>query len=178
MSKAQHKSQSGRTLKIAVFIIYIIAIVYFMFFGFDRPHFGSTHQEYRYDLVPTGIPLWFPKSLENINLWVFSLGNLLAFVPFGILVPMIFSIRYPKFILIFILSIISFEALQMITYLGSFDTADILVNTIGATIGFVTYSICGRLKTLLRKIVGGAAVISLFTFTAILLAELLKMVFA
>ena len=123
---------TNKKIKQTLLVIYIIAILYFMFFGFSRPQFSITHQEYRFSIVPTGIPLWFPKhlSFDLLKLWIFSLGNLLAFVPFGILIPMIFGTKYLKFIFIFVISIISLEILQMITYLGSFDIEDIIINSI------------------------------------------------
>jgi glycopeptide antibiotics resistance protein len=143
-----------------------------MFFGFGRPQFGITDQVYRYQIVPTGIPLWFPKNLQYLDLWIFSLGNLLAFVPFGILIPMIFSIKYHKFISIFLISIILLELLQMITYLGSFDTSDIIINSIGTTIGFLSYKIGNKTKSISRKIISTILLVVVFTIIMIAFAEI------
>lgn len=102
-------SRKRYTLLVTLLIIYTIIIIYFMFFGFGRPQINNTIQEYRFSIIPTRIPLWYPKKLSL--LWFFSLGNLLAFVPFGILIPMIFNIRYLKFIFIFLISITTLEIL-------------------------------------------------------------------
>lgn len=175
MNKKRLNLLSSKKIKVTLFVIYTIAIIYFMFFGFGRPQFGITHQEYRFSIVPTGIPLWFPNKLsfDILKLWIFSLGNLLAFVPFGILIPMIFGTKYHKFIFIFLISIISLEILQMITYLGSFDIEDIMTNSIGATIGFFSYKIGNKSKFVSKKILSTVFLISILSFMMIVFAEIL-----
>ncbi|MFS0638903.1 VanZ family protein [Mesobacillus foraminis] len=140
--------------KVNLFIllgVYIAMLIYFMFFGFGRPELTEI-REYRYWLIPDSIPLWLPKqfSIDIIKLWIFALGNLLAFIPFGILVPMLFKKHihtYFKFFVLFVFFILCMEILQMVTYLGSFDINDIMVNTMGATIGFFSYRASERMNT-------------------------------
>jgi glycopeptide antibiotics resistance protein len=134
--------------------LYVTLLVYFMFFGFGRPQSVGI-LEYRYSFIPLRIPLWLPKhfSLDIIKLWIFALGNLLAFIPFGILVPMTFEKlfkTYFKFITLFVIFILCLELIQMVTYLGSFDIEDIIVNTMGATIGFCSYRVSERMNTLIK----------------------------
>ena len=65
---------------------YLIVILYFMFFGFGRiERFDS----YQFSLVLNGIPLWLPKhfSMDLLKIWFFALGNVVAFIPFGVLIP-------------------------------------------------------------------------------------------
>ncbi|WP_051475754.1 VanZ family protein [Bacillus sp. J37] len=148
-----HRFEKKKKMFIYLFlVIYLAMLVYFMFFGFGRPH-NIEIREYRYSLIPTSIPLWLPKhfTFDILLLWIFAIGNLLAFVPFGILVPMVFEKRiktYFKFIVIFVCFILCLEIVQMVTYLGSFDTTDILVNSMGATIGFISYKVSKRMNTL------------------------------
>lgn len=163
-------SRKRYTLLVTLLIIYTIIIIYFMFFGFGRPQINNTIQEYRFSIIPTRIPLWYPKKLSL--LWFFSLGNLLAFVPFGILIPMIFNIRYLKFIFIFLISITTLEILQMITYLGSFDAEDIIINSIGASIGFFSYKISDTFKLISQKILSISLLILILTFAMIIFAEI------
>ncbi|MBU3142629.1 VanZ family protein [Clostridium sp. CF012] len=170
---------SNKKIKLTLLIIYTIAIIYFMFFGFSR-HMGNTLREYRFSVIPTRIPLWYPKglSLGIFKSWIFSLGNLLAFVPFGILIPMIFGNKYHKFIFIFLISIFSLEILQMITYLGSFDIEDIIVNSLGATIGFLSYKIGNKSKLVSKKIISTVFLIMIFSFMMIGFAESFNELFA
>lgn len=163
-------SRKRYTLLVTLLIIYTIIIIYFMFFGFGRPQINNTIQEYCFSIIPTRIPLWYPKKLSL--LWFFSLGNLLAFVPFGILIPMIFNIRYLKFIFIFLISITTLEILQMITYLGRFDAEDIIINSIGASIGFFSYKISDTFKLISQKILSTSLLILILTFAMIIFAEI------
>lgn len=83
--------------------------------------------------------------LESLELWVFSLGNVLAFAPFGALLPHSFPRAlgtYSKSLAAFVAGITCLELLQMITLLGSLDTTDILMNTIGFSIGFAAQRLC------------------------------------
>lgn len=163
---------SSKTIFV-IMIVYTILIIYFMFFGFGRPQTSSSFHEYRYQIIPTGIPLWFPKqlSLTALKLWIFSLGNLLAFVPFGLLISMLPRAKFYPFISIFLLSIVSLEVLQMITYLGSFDIEDIMMNSLGATIGFFSYKIGNKQKSIPKKIVSITCLIIVSSLLLIVFAE-------
>lgn len=66
-------------------------------------------------------------------------GNILAFIPFGFLLPL----AYPKsgelvriFIIAF-LSVLSIELFQLITMLGIFDVDDIILNVPSILLGYV-----------------------------------------
>ncbi|MDF1510405.1 VanZ family protein [Robertmurraya sp. DFI.2.37] len=149
--------QTKNRYLITIFFFYIIVLVYFMFFGFGRPQLAEI-REYRYSLLPLRIPLWLPKSfsIDTFKLWVFALGNLIAFIPFGVLVPMVFKKQlntYFKFIGLFLLFILVMETMQMVTYLGSFDAEDIMINMIGASIGFYSYKVSKHASTQKNKIV-------------------------
>jgi glycopeptide antibiotics resistance protein len=73
---------------------------------------------------------------RSFNLWFFELGNFVAFIPFGVVIPLLFRSNFIRFITIFILSITILEILQMLSRLGSFDIDDIIINTFGAAVGF------------------------------------------
>ena len=126
-------------------------LIYFLFFGFGRPQFDG-EKLYRYSLMVTRIPLWLPQSLsvDTLQRWVFSFGNLAAFMPFGFLVPHLFQTRvctYFQVIGLFLVFILSMELLQMVTYLGSFDAEDVLINTLGMSIGFCAYKVSKKMKS-------------------------------
>lgn len=169
----KRKLQLRKKFILVLLVIYTIFLIYLMFFGFGRLQLSATQRVYRFQMVPTGIPLWFPRNLQfySLKLWVFSLGNLLLFVPFGVLIPMIYNIKYRRFILGFFISITSLEILQMITYLGSFDINDIIINSIGATIGFLSYKIGNKAKSVPRRIIITVLSVIIFTVIMIVLAE-------
>ena len=126
-----------------IFLIYFIFLMYLMFFGFNRVE-SNILKEYRYQILPTKIPVWIPTNLSwyALKSWIISLGNIVLFIPFGIFIPQLFKNKnnnYLKFISSFLIFIFIIELLQMLTYLGSFDTEDIIINTIGASIGYYSY---------------------------------------
>ena len=70
-------------------------------------------------------------------------GNIVGFVPLGILFPLLFlSLRsiWKIILLSFFLSLM-FETIQLLTGLGAFDIDDIILNTTGGIIGYIIYLI-------------------------------------
>jgi glycopeptide antibiotics resistance protein len=76
-------------------------------------------------------------------------GNIIGFIPLGILLPMLFVWlrNFWKIILAGIFISLAFETTQLLTGLGVFDIDDIILNTTGAIIGYIVYLI-------LKKIMG------------------------
>ena len=131
-------------------ILYTIVVLYFMFFAFNRVDHAASENGYTFMLVPEGVPLLFPKLTFS---WIFTFGNIAAFIPFGVLIPLLYRIRFGKFITFFILAILVLETLQALTYLGSFDVDDVISNTLGAAIGFVMYRVGFASKISYRKLI-------------------------
>lgn len=134
----------GRLRKIIIIllVLYTILALYFLFIGFNR---GSSNldQGLRYSIIPDGIPLHFPIG-RDFQIWIFELGNFLAFIPFGILIPLLYRYTFIRFISLFILSITIVEIFQMISRLGAFDIDDIIINTLGAAVGYWSQQIVTR----------------------------------
>ena len=74
-------------------------------------------------------------------------GNVAAFIPFGILIPLLYRTSFVRFMILFILSILVLETIQALTFLGSFDMNDVIQNSTGAAIGFGAYKLGFRAKT-------------------------------
>ncbi|GKU80558.1 hypothetical protein L3i20_v249550 [Paenibacillus sp. L3-i20] len=111
--------------------LYTILIVYFMYVGFGREGFSSSIGNF----TPGYIPLSLPTEGFN-QFWLFEFGNFAAFLPFGLIIPLLYRINFVRFISLFILSITFLETMQMLSRLGIFDIDDIIVNTLGAAVGF------------------------------------------
>jgi glycopeptide antibiotics resistance protein len=125
-----------------LFIGYSLLMLYWMFIGFGRAQFPST--EWRYNLVPfTTIKMYlvhyhhYPFRTWAINLF----GNIAVFVPFGIFLPAVFKLgkRLINFLILFFVPLLVLEILQTVLRLGSFDVDDLILNLLGALIGFVLY---------------------------------------
>jgi len=123
-----------RKITIIVLALYTVLTLYFLYIGFNRAAFLQD-SSMRYSLMPEGIPLHFPMG-RDFKIWFFELGNFAAFIPFGIVIPLLFRSNFIRFITLFILSITILEIVQMVSRLGSFDIDDIIINTLGAAVGF------------------------------------------
>ena len=134
MRTKQHK------LIFTILIIYTALILFFLFFSFGRVD-AAVNMEYRFNLIPSNIHLIFPTvwNLEYFKRWFFNFGNFAGFIPFGILIPTLYPCKFVKFISLFFLSILTIETVQMLTFLGSFDINDAIVNTLGVAVGFCAY---------------------------------------
>ncbi|OPJ59834.1 VanZ family protein [Clostridium chromiireducens] len=144
-------------LRIYIFvgtIVYTILILYFMFLGFNRIEGRSVYNQYTFILVPEGLPLRFPELTMS---WLYDFGNIAAFIPFGIVIPLLYCVRFRKFIALFISAILFLEVLQSLTFMGTFDIMDVISNTLGAMIGFVGYRVGFSSKLNFKKLVASVA---------------------
>jgi len=147
MRTKQHK------LIFTTLIIYTALILFFLFFSFGRLDVAAVNREYRFNLIPRNLYLRFPtiSDLEYFQSWFFNIGNFAGFIPFGILIPILYRCKFFRFISLFFLSILIIETVQMLTFLGSFDIDDAIVNTLGAAVGFCAYKIGFRFTNIWNK---------------------------
>jgi len=131
-----------RKITIILLVLNTALTLYFLYLGFNRTSFIQD-SSLRYSLIPEGIPLHFPIG-RDFQIWFFELGNFVAFIPFGIVTPLLFRCNFIRFIILFILSITVLETLQMLSRLGAFDIDDIIINTLGAAIGFCAQRLVAR----------------------------------
>ncbi|WP_246281447.1 VanZ family protein [Saccharibacillus qingshengii] len=140
--------KSRKNILIAA-LLYTAFIVYVMFFAFGRTDDAAQIHSYTFIFAP-GNFFKLPDLSELLSpslMDLVSLGNVAAFIPFGILVPLLRPIRFVSFLGGFILSILILETVQALTFLGSFDLGDVLTNALGASIGFGAYRLGMRAKT-------------------------------
>ena len=81
------------------------------------------------------------------------LGNVVGFVPFGFILPLIVR-RARGFFLItlsgFALSLFV-EVVQLITKVGCFDVDDLILNTLGAAVGYILFAVCHLIDDQTRR---------------------------
>jgi glycopeptide antibiotics resistance protein len=142
--KEQNKKRLSKAAWL-LFYIYIILLCYFLFFS---EHYGRENvlKEYRYNLeffkeirrfIIYRRQLGFESFLVNI------LGNVLAFTPFGFLLPLM-DRKYRNFFITTFLCILfslCVELLQLFLKVGIFDVDDIMMNTAGGIIGYISFAI-------------------------------------
>ena len=139
-----------------LFLMYLCLLAYFMFFS---ESFGRTDTDrgYAYNLVPLKEITRYFRYYRTLGMPLFLInivGNMVAFMPFGFFLPII-SRRSRKwyntvsFGLIFSLILVT---LQLIFKVGSFDVDDMLLNTVGAGLGFLVYRTVQRTRVKMRRI--------------------------
>ncbi len=117
-------------------------------FRYYRHYFNSEYKQYsvkkgwaKANTVPSRTIKLYKKGLERnntnaeYNIW----GNLLGFVPLGILLPLAIPFFRRWWVMLpagFLVSL-GFECLQLYTGLGVWDVDDLLLNTAGATAGYI-----------------------------------------
>lgn len=132
-----------RMTAVLLFIVYFAVLFYFLFFS-EKMGRTYSEREYHYNLVPLkeiGRFITYRESLGMRAVLLNIVGNVAAFVPFGIFLP-IFSVRCRKIWMTvyysFELSLLV-ELLQLVTRVGSFDVDDLILNTFGGMVGFLLY---------------------------------------
>ncbi|MFM9280798.1 VanZ family protein [Paenibacillus jiagnxiensis] len=142
-----HLKQQRKTIY-AITIFYTLLIIYFWFFAFGRTDKVDQISEYTFIFLPDAffrVPglsdILHPTLMDFVDL-----GNIAAFIPFGILIPLLYRTSFVRFMTLFILSILVVETIQALTFLGSFDINDVIQNSLGAAIGFGAYKLGFRTK--------------------------------
>lgn len=143
----------GRVLPGLLFILYIFFLLYLtvfkrLFFGttigmfFESYRLNTSSLDYNLNLVPFRTIYGYlahppSKTVALTNL----LGNVLAFMPLGFLVPLVFKKIYTiRWILIVSIgSSFVIELIQLILGVGSLDVDDVLLNLLGGLLGFFVY---------------------------------------
>lgn len=71
------------------------------------------------------------------------LGNIFILIPYGVFIPSIFKKinKFYKFLILMIVLVLSIEILQFVTRSGSCDIDDLILNLLGASIGYLIYKI-------------------------------------
>ena len=123
------KEEHRLVLAWTLFIVYMVFLMYFLFFA---EIMGRTYidRDYHYNLTPFREIrrfIVYRRTLGWFAVLSNLLGNVLAFVPFGMILPMLFV-----------------ETIQLISKVGSFDVDDLILNTLGAALGYLAYRLIRR----------------------------------
>ncbi|MEF2244140.1 MULTISPECIES: VanZ family protein [unclassified Paenibacillus] len=129
----------SRLLNIAILCVALIyALVMIKLLFIRSQYFGSG---YSYNLVPFDTIKHFilNRHRMNANIWIENLlGNIILFIPIGVFLPLLNRsfYRFWPLLIACVLLLFGVELLQMLLRVGSFDVDDIILNTIGALLGF------------------------------------------
>lgn len=157
VKKLEYTKKILKINMIIYFLIYVLVICSLTLFDeiFGRQGFViikwnkellDTYLSYFFNIVPFKTIKLFTNGYINQvvsfkNFCINIIGNLCAFMPCGIFLPLMFKKlnKYHNFLFIMIISVILIEILQFITLSGSCDIDDLILNVVGASI---IYFIC------------------------------------
>ena len=134
-----------RVLEILLFVVYLAVLCYFLFIA-DRMGRTFSERVYHYNLMPLKEIGRFWTYRQTLGVWsvlMNLIGNVVAFIPFGLFLPRLFP-ACRRFILTIVLAFefsLCVEILQLVWKVGSFDVDDLLLNTLGGIVGFLVYRI-------------------------------------
>ena len=123
-----------------LFLGYTIVLFWELFLGKYRSHSGPR----RYNLFPLKTIARYIENSESFGVSIIFInlaGNILAFMPLGFLLPLVFK-RTGRLIVITritLLTSIVAEICQYIFNVGGLDIDDVLLNTIGGVLGYLVY---------------------------------------
>ena len=138
---------------ILIFVVYIVLLTKFVLFKYHTPMdaikqfsitFSKEHlQRQNFTLFETIKLFWNTTVLSN-QVKFNNLGlNIIGFMPFGFLIPLLFSSKRNmlKIIVFTFFFSLGYELIQLFCKVGSFDVDDLFLNTIGGLLGYLTFKI-------------------------------------
>ena len=152
LQTVQQKNRLGTRIVWLMGIVYVIALCALLFLG--RPQYAmwssalrlSERLSYNANFIPFFTLSGYARALlrGHINPSIVVenvLGNVLLFLPMGLLLPRLCPRlrKWGPFLLCMIGMLCAVEVLQFCTYTGSLDVDDVLLNLLGACVGFALY---------------------------------------
>ena len=130
-----------------LFVLYILVLIYFLFFAERYGQASFDERQYRYNLVLFQEIKRFWTYREQLGNWAVAanlLGNVVGFIPLGLIPPVVSSNARGFFFITFSGFSLSLcvETAQLITKLGCFDVDDLVMNTLGTAIGYFVFAVC------------------------------------
>lgn len=129
------------------FLLYCL-VMFWLLLGqrMDSLDFLADPGQSRYNLIPFQTIRWYinlPQITQNTYLlrhgYINLLGNVLLFIPLGLLLPAVCKPmkRFWCFLLTAAAGIVAIEVLQLLSGLGICDIDDLILNLVGALLGYL-----------------------------------------
>lgn len=134
------------------FLIYILILVKLIVFKYPYERLLYIASSWSSDVIFEGlgnanfVPLktikMYIKYSDRLNSFENLAGNILAFVPFGMMLPLI-GTHLRRFAIVFfngIVFVLGIEMFQLVSAFGAFDVDDVILNCLGVVLGYVIYA--------------------------------------
>ena len=128
-----------------MFVVYLLSLAYFLFFA-EATGRTFTERNYQYNLIPFHEIrrfLIYRRQLGTAAVALNLVGNVMAFVPFGLFLPILVKRvqSLGKTLLLGFDFSLLVEIVQLFSKVGSFDVDDVILNTLGVCIGYVLFGL-------------------------------------
>lgn len=143
------KAKIIRAFGKVLFLLYVGFLIYFLFVA---EWYGRTEiaEDYRYNLElfkEIRRFITYREQLGTFTVLANLAGNILIFVPYGFFISMASRSRgFFKTLFCSMGLSLAVEIVQLFTRVGSFDVDDILLNTIGGVLGYISFVICNGIR--------------------------------
>lgn len=145
------KGMSRQTLLKLFFAVYILFVVKVIIFKYPMEHLLSIAETWQKGVILEGLGTANFMPFRTIKMYIDYAhklnsvenlaGNLIVFVPLGLLLPLI-SEDFRRFsdVLLYVFTFsLGIEVFQLFSAFGAFDVDDILLNCLGASVGYWIY---------------------------------------
>ena len=147
------KRISGRFLLKLFFALYIIFVIKVIIFKYPLHQLRAIADTWQKDVILEGLGTANFMPFRTLKMYIdyaYKLnsvenlaGNVLVFIPLGFLLPLISDEhrRFTEVLLNAFTFVLGIEVFQLFSAFGAFDVDDILLNCLGAAIGYGCYKI-------------------------------------
>lgn len=151
-------SHFNKIIRILAGILFIPYMLIFIKVFLLNQQGNNYYSPIRINLVPFKSILYYLLNYHNLNydIWFNNLfGLVIAFIPFGFLIPIIINKIKKLRNVIVVSASFSFivEALQLITRNGVADIDDIILNVIGSILGYILLLLIVKSELFLKKVI-------------------------
>ncbi len=133
------------------FVLYILLVIKVIIFKYPYEELRAIAATWRKDVILEGLGTANFRPFKTIKMYIdyaYKLnsvenlaGNVLVFVPFGFLFPLVAREGENFWVMLLnaFVFILGIETFQLFSAFGAFDVDDILLNCVGAAIGYGVY---------------------------------------
>lgn len=159
--KNKRENSGIKWLLVVVFAVYLFFLIKLILFKMSRvdisllfdqfqfilsnPETIINHLNYRANLVPfheIRENIYEILNNRNVTSFINFAGNIVAFIPLGLMLPILFNHRKMPFSKVLFISLfvsLAFEMTQLVLSIGTFDVDDLILNTSGGAIGYLIF---------------------------------------
>ncbi len=134
-----------------IFLVYLFIVVRLIIFKYPLSHLAEIARSWGKGAVLHGLDTANFTLFKTIRMYIdyaymlnsFEnlVGNVIVFVPFGFLLPYVHEAGKKFWVMLLnaFLFVLGIEVFQLFSAFGAFDVDDILLNCVGAIIGYLLY---------------------------------------